>query len=426
MTWISFPTGAYVAEILLAELIFLWSFEKRRGFRIRLIGSVLFCLLCGVLFPANAFERHTSAYAIFNFIKFFSLFSLTVGAMVFCYKVNPVIVLSLCTAGYAVQHIVQRTYAILSVFLPIWDNVLSVYAMTMIELAFFLSFYAIFLAIRNQFFKGREYREDRRLNMISIMIMVLCMVVSRIQDFESQSDISKISNSLYAIICCFFVLVLQFNIQFMNNKEREYYALKQLYEKSKEEYKHWKNSIDVINVKCHDLKHRISGLRENYSENYIREIEESVMIYDSALKTENEVLDVILFEKNLFCEKNQIEFIYMVEGAELGFIENEELFALFTNIIDNAIEASLNLEKEKRVIRLSVRKIANMIVIHEENYFSGKLEIADGYPVTTKKDKDNHGFGVRSMTMFVKKKNGTIRFSAENDVFSLTICIPNQ
>ncbi|MBP5242783.1 MAG: sensor histidine kinase, partial [Clostridia bacterium] len=425
---ISIPAITYIIEILLAELIFLYSFDRRKGFWLRLIGGVALCVVAAMFFPDGIFENYTFGAAALNFARYFLLFSLSVAVMYFCFLGEFRIILSACTAGYAVQHLTQRLNIILSSVISLFGVLPRTWGQIILVVFTFLPVYLLIF-----FFLGRKagktyYKEegDVRLDAISIAIMLMCMLVTRIQDFGAQTDISRISNSVYAIICCLFVLVLQFTVYGSIKKDRELHTTKQLYAKRQEEYQHWQNSIDMINVKCHDLKHRIAGLRQNYSESYIREIEESVMIYDSTLKTGNEVLDVILFEKNIFCERNKIEFIYMVDGAALNFIENDELFALFTNLIDNAIEASLRVEPEKKVIQLNVKRTANMVFIHAENYYAGEIKFENGYPVTLKADKENHGYGIRSMKMFSEKYGGTLRFSAENGIFSLTICIPSK
>ena len=56
-----------------------------------------------------------------------------------------------------------------------------------------------------------------------------------------------------------------------------------------------------------------------------------------------------------------------------------------------------------------------------ENSYVTAPEIIDGLPQTTKADKANHGFGVKSIKMIVEKYNGEIDFAIENDRFSLMI-----
>ena len=59
--------------------------------------------------------------------------------------------------------------------------------------------------------------------------------------------------------------------------------------------------------------------------------------------------------------------------------------------------------------------------MQEENYFKGKLAFEDGLPLTTKEDKESHGFGMRSLRMIVKKYGGELTASVSDDIFHLNI-----
>ena len=64
------------------------------------------------------------------------------------------------------------------------------------------------------------------------------------------------------------------------------------------------------------------------------------------------------------------------------------------------------------------------VFIHCENYFQGELEFQDEIPVTTKPDKDYHGFGIRSIKFVVEKYGGFMTIVPERDVFNINISVP--
>lgn len=68
-----------------------------------------------------------------------------------------------------------------------------------------------------------------------------------------------------------------------------------LWRQQKEHYRIAKENIDIINRKCHDLKHQIAALRDMCTkeerEKYIEEIQDSIQIYEAMVKTGNDVLD---------------------------------------------------------------------------------------------------------------------------------------
>ena len=71
-----------------------------------------------------------------------------------------------------------------------------------------------------------------------------------------------------------------------------------------------------------------------------------------------------------------------------------------------------------------MRDQGQMLHFQIDNYYEGSLELADGLPVTTKEDKRNHGYGVKSIRAIVPKYDGELLIGTEGQVFSLQILIP--
>lgn len=112
----------------------------------------------------------------------------------------------------------------------------------------------------------------------------------------------------------------------------------------------------------------------------------------------------------------------MVEGKKLSFMDSGDLYCLFGNIIDNALEAVKQLpDKDKRIINLVIKTKNDLLILQEENYFKGKLDFRDGLPVTTKGDTNYHGFGSRSIRMIARKYGGELTTFVTGDVFHLNI-----
>ena len=65
-----------------------------------------------------------------------------------------------------------------------------------------------------------------------------------------------------------------------------------------------------------------------------------------------------------------------------------------------------------------------LLLIHVENYFEGKLVMRDGIPVTTKEDKNYHGYGMLSIRRIVEKYSGNFSISTEDQLFQIDIMLP--
>jgi sensor histidine kinase regulating citrate/malate metabolism len=158
---------------------------------------------------------------------------------------------------------------------------------------------------------------------------------------------------------------------------------------------------------------------------YIDEIERGLQGYAADHKTGNAVLDTILTEKSLLCQKYDITMITIVDGALLNHIYVMDLCTIFGNALSNAIECEVQVsEKEKKLIRVQVTKKNQFISILIENHFEGTLKLKDGLPQTTKEDFENHGYGMKSIKYSVEKYGGHMQVLQQDEWFKLQIILP--
>ena len=186
----------------------------------------------------------------------------------------------------------------------------------------------------------------------------------------------------------------------------------------------------MINQKSHDLKHQIRALRKADKaelDRYLGEIEDSVEIYEAIVKTGNDVFDTMLTEKSLYCKKHNIQVTCVADGSQLGFIDTIDLYSILGNAMDNAIEAVEKIEeKEKRQIDVMIYRQHNFLVMNIINPIPEQLIYEEGIPLTNKKDKLSHGFGLRSIRQILRKYEGFLNISEEDGCFSLKMLIPIQ
>lgn len=81
-------------------------------------------------------------------------------------------------------------------------------------------------------------------------------------------------------------------------------------------------------------------------------------------------------------------------------------------------------EIDKKIINVSILERGNVLCIYIDNYFDGQLVYEDGIPVTSKKDKNIHGFGINSIKTLARKYGGEINIHDSNNTFSLQVIIP--
>ena len=193
-------------------------------------------------------------------------------------------------------------------------------------------------------------------------------------------------------------------------------------------YKLSQESIDLVNQKYHDLKHQIaifkSEIGTEKTSEYLEQMEREIKVFEAQNKTGNKVLDAVLMSKSVYCQKHGIEMKIMVDGGLLDFMDVVDVSALFGNMLDNAIESAEKQKEEKRLVGLYISREKQFLRIRTENYCAEKISFKNGMPVTTKKDKRFHGYGMKSMQKTVEKYGGSVVASQREHWFELKILIP--
>lgn len=102
-----------------------------------------------------------------------------------------------------------------------------------------------------------------------------------------------------------------------------------------------------------------------------------------------------------------------------------DICSLFGNALDNAIECELKQpDKSKRMIHLSLSSQKQFLLLQVENFCPDMPVFRNGLPVTTKPDRENHGFGVKSIQSIARKYGGSTSFQVNNGWFVLKVLLP--
>lgn len=145
----------------------------------------------------------------------------------------------------------------------------------------------------------------------------------------------------------------------------------------------------------HDLKNHLLVLESRQDNEETRQMAEELRYqiadYEDYVHTGNEFLDVILKDKASKAREQEIDFSAAVDFKGIDFIEPLDISTIFGNAIDNAIEASENLPRDKRMITVRAERVRDMLVAAVENNTLPGTAPAEG---TTKPDHFIHGFGI--------------------------------
>lgn len=258
------------------------------------------------------------------------------------------------------------------------------------------------------------------------------LIVSILNYWTYSFAFESLATYVYQLICCVLLLTVQFGIFDRSLIRQEHAVMEQLHLEKEQQYRLSQENIDIINRKCHDMKHQLALLRSSPAqadrEKGLREMEEALTIYDTTVQTGNQILDTLLTEKSLQCEKHRINISCLVDGQLLCFMDSTDLYSLFENALDNAMECVMKEAEENRIISLSVTSQAGFVRVSLDNYCSVPVRFQNGLPVTSKENNGYHGFGTRSIQYVSEQYGGTMamRYFEAEKRFSLTILFPQQ
>lgn len=418
----------FALEMLAVTLISMRWLNRRAHFwlRVAALAAALAAELVG----------YSMLFQDFNWIWFLLVFVTVALGDALCCELNWIDALYCAALAYATQHLASSLY-ILLVFrgsAPQWSDGLYL----VVDALVFAGF-AFFFAKRLPD-KGKYGVSANTVLSITALVLFVALFLSMYCKMAvdattlaggEQGMVALFRGSLlFDILVCFFVLWSQLIQRREITASKALEKSRILWKQNERQYALSKENVELINRKCHDLRHQIAALSyaEGGSERrqaFVREVQDMLDVYDSKTDTGNEALNTILMEKGLYCKLHQIQWTCVADGSALAFMDVVDLYTLFGNAIDNAIESVEKIDDpDKRIISTAVWRKDSFAMIQIENYYEGEIALRDGLPLTSKGDTSNHGFGLKSMRKIAEKYNGTLSVRTEDHRFLLYVMLP--
>lgn len=409
----------FLTELILAAGLFSYPLKRRKYFFLRLI----FCLACSYgLSRIYGYElSRIFWYAVFRYLM---LFTCVIVTLFVCFDTSVKTAMFCGISAYCVQFFTNKVYYFIEIT---WLSESPIGILVSVYIPVFLVGYAVFFFIFARRIRRNLTLRVERVDLLLcyIAIVAIMILLSRVIDFYvgSINFWGNLVLAVYGMLCSVFILTLQSGIFNKSALKSEMQEMEHIWAAERRQMEVSKSTIELINVKCHDMKNMLSGYSGKIASEDIKDLQELISVYDTSVKTGNATLDMLIAEKSLFIRQNKIAFTCIADGAALGFMRASDIYSLFGNALNNAIEASVAVkDEERRVISLNVKKSLGTVIIHMENFFDGELKYRDGRLVTTKNEEEGyHGFGTRSIELITEKYGGTLAARAENNIYKLDI-----
>ena len=382
--------------------------------------------------PASGLVTGLDAWE--TFVVFSALLALFSALIMFIWDVTPWRAVFCATAGYMLQNIASGLETLLRILFTGRANVaLDEPAATLVMVCVPLVVYTCgyLLLARRVNLRGLISAENR------MMLLMFAAVLVTVIGLDVLIKVITISGAPFTYLVlmrlihptiCVFMLVLEYSLLEVQHERDERAETERILAERERQYRLSHENIEAINIKCHDIRHQIRHLGDDgvvVDNSALADIAREVAVYDSSVDTGNEALDTILTEKGLICSQEKIVLTVVADGTALDFMAPADIYALFGNALDNAIEAVRQVEDpERRAVSIFVRRQGDMAAVSVENCSASEPRFSeDGLPVTTKSDTTSHGYGMRSMRAIAQRYHGSISADASDGVFYLNVLL---
>ncbi len=263
---------------------------------------------------------------------------------------------------------------------------------------------------------------------LPVSVITVCL---EIQIFM-QKDISDITYAL-SMIC---VLMLNFIIFYMYDSISKSFKEKMQSELAKREtayYHHQaelicRNSEDLKHFR-HDMKNRLIALQQlmiqqknEEAMQYLSNVTEKLTTIKLFSETGNLAADSILNYKLTHAAEADIQIKAEILLPKDISIEQDDMFIIFGNLLDNAIE-SCEKVMDNKFIHLTTRYEQGTIFILLKNSCNGKINKNGEQFISDKPNPQMHGIGLQSIRTAVSKYNGEMKIQYNNTVFETSILL---
>ena len=285
-----------------------------------------------------------------------------------------------------------------------------------------------FSICRRLSFKATSRSELSMATAMMVLVTILKPVTVFVENGGLEFNLFALTESFLSVFAMI-LLSLEHGAKERNRLESQLEVQRRLWREHEKQMENARQQTEVLNARYHDLKHYVDALRAMNDSGargrVLDDLEKTIQVFDAKMDTGYELLDVILTEKALLCQHEEIKLSCVAEGALLKEMDAVDLYVLLGNALDNALEAvSVIEDPSQRVISLSIFPVKEMVKIQIENPCAKEVQMQEGLPLTTKEDAANHGYGLKSILSIAQRYGGYMSVTCSDHFFTLHILLP--
>lgn len=409
-----------------SAMAFCFPLKRRSGFRFRAVVMLLpLMILTWLLDPlahsSSLYEQQVSLLVLY--VCFFVL----LGAMIYaCVEIDKKGALYCAIWSLLAAQAAYETWNLLELFFAFKGHPLNLdhLQIKIAQLAAGILYYIVVAGTlaRKMPDKGNYHIGPRQLTsafFIGILFMIQAALLSsaKVLDWPMSFVWTALIGQFYFLT----LLYLQTELFKKSAMQKEMDTLNLLYERQRQQYQVARQNVNIINKRCHELRVQIANLRklapETVPQKTLDEAETAARLYDASANTGNEVLDVVLTEKTLLCESRRVQLNAVADGSCLKHFEPGDLYALFANALDYAVEGAVRTQDQTR------RMIDLLVCVRQQFVVINVISPARAPEAAATRTE---AYELKVIRRIVQKYNGTLTTETQNGFFAIKIIFPQN
>ena len=268
----------------------------------------------------------------------------------------------------------------------------------------------------------------------SIFQMFYNFVFSFFYENHAMYDIDAYAVFFISITGVLYSIFLTLNLAIKNIlSDRQNRELQSFMYMQKQQYDYQLQQSVAVRRFKHDLVNHIGVVRELLNEKKIEEAKEYIDtiwniqdVFDLKIHTGDSFLDIIVNYYSYLAIKENIEFAVWGKLTERMPLEMFDITTLMGNILQNAFEAAIKADVPRIRVELVEHKEEIFVVV--SNSVAKRVNTKADFFMTSKEDKENHGFGLKNIVATVEKYHGECYMESivenKEELFQISIAIP--
>lgn len=229
------------------------------------------------------------------------------------------------------------------------------------------------------------------------------------------------------------VLIINFTVFFLFDRVARLYQEKQEKGLIEQQNKYYENQLQIINetqeasnILRHDMKNHLRSLFSDIKSGNLSEAQKHISDIVDVFESGTEIIDTgypsidsLVNFKLQAAKQNGVRVSVNASLPSDLNLSSFDMTVILGNLLDNALQAVSHVT-EIGFIDFAIHYSKGMLLIKAANPFKIAVKREKEKIVTSKADRDNHGYGLRSVNEAVEKYNGTIEIETDDNIFTIT------